>query len=300
MKPLIEGDFVTRELTRTDFDFLHTGLAPTCQEYVRCSYNRVTCHGCICSFNELVKLPKLRIFRPHGLQTLSEHCMKWTNGNPAVSTISADTTPKQYFRFNGLNRFSEEEWPCFPGLLPNLTLKEMWYITYNNQWHSNQTTILSFPKTTSSLHNVHYRCVYFYFIKSEGSFRCNSSSLLIKSYLFCFILESAVVRSEMEVVLRCENVCSSRRILNRCWFHNASCGLDLISRLVSQITNYETRDDNNTRFRNSVPWAVCSFVGLRPVERIFCKALTSSWPFVFKGNTKAYLLKISIQVSEYL
>ena len=27
----------------------------------------------------------------------------------------------------------------------------------------------------------------------------------IKSYLFCFILESAVVRSEMEVVLRCEN-----------------------------------------------------------------------------------------------
>ena len=27
----------------------------------------------------------------------------------------------------------------------------------------------------------------------------------IKSYLFCFILESAVVRSETEVVLRCEN-----------------------------------------------------------------------------------------------
>ena len=26
-----------------------------------------------------------------------------------------------------------------------------------------------------------------------------------KSYLFCSILESAVVRSEMEVVLRCEN-----------------------------------------------------------------------------------------------
>ena len=27
----------------------------------------------------------------------------------------------------------------------------------------------------------------------------------IKSYLFCFIFESAMVRSEMEVVLRCEN-----------------------------------------------------------------------------------------------
>ena len=27
----------------------------------------------------------------------------------------------------------------------------------------------------------------------------------IKSYLFCHILESAVVPSEMEVVLRCEN-----------------------------------------------------------------------------------------------
>ena len=26
-----------------------------------------------------------------------------------------------------------------------------------------------------------------------------------KSYLFCSVLESAVVRSEMEVVLRCEN-----------------------------------------------------------------------------------------------
>ena len=29
--------------------------------------------------------------------------------------------------------------------------------------------------------------------------------LEIKSYLFCSILESAAVRSEMEVVLRCEN-----------------------------------------------------------------------------------------------
>ena len=27
----------------------------------------------------------------------------------------------------------------------------------------------------------------------------------VKSYLFCFIPESATVRSEMEVVLRCEN-----------------------------------------------------------------------------------------------
>ena len=27
----------------------------------------------------------------------------------------------------------------------------------------------------------------------------------IKPYLFCFILESAVMRSEMEIVLRCEN-----------------------------------------------------------------------------------------------
>ena len=39
--------------------------------------------------------------------------------------ISADTTPKQSFRLDGLNRFSEEEWPCFPRLLPNLTLNEI-------------------------------------------------------------------------------------------------------------------------------------------------------------------------------
>ena len=37
----------------------------------------------------------------------------------------------------------------------------------------------------------------------------------IKSYLFCFILKSAVVRSEMEVVLRCEKRCSIRRF-DRC------------------------------------------------------------------------------------
>ena len=44
----------------------------------------------------------------------------------------------------------------------------------------------------------------------------------IKSYLFCYILESAVVRSEMEVVLLCENIeCysiegSSRRFKGPC------------------------------------------------------------------------------------
>ena len=36
----------------------------------------------------------------------------------------------------------------------------------------------------------------------------------------------------------------------------------------------------NTPFRNSVAWSVCSLVGLRPVERIFWKALTSSWPCI--------------------
>ena len=29
-------------------------------------------------------LPKIRIFRPHGLQTRSEYCIKWTNGNPTT------------------------------------------------------------------------------------------------------------------------------------------------------------------------------------------------------------------------
>ena len=54
----------------------------------------------------------------------------------------------------------------------------------------------------------------------------------MKFYLFSFILESAVVRSEMEVVSRCEDV---QVDANRCWFHNALCGHTPVVIIVSRF-----------------------------------------------------------------
>ena len=45
----------------------------------------------------------------------------------------------------------------------------------------------------------------------------------VKSYLFYFFIESAVVRSELEVVLQCEN------------FHNALCGHAPVVIVVSRF-----------------------------------------------------------------
>jgi len=59
----------------------------------------------------------------------------------------------------------------------------------------------------------------------------------MKSYLFCFILESAVVQSELEVVLRCENYVQ----VDALTVVNALCGLALISLLMSRAGCYSSR-----------------------------------------------------------
>ena len=114
----IEGDFAAGELTRTDFDFLHSGLALSDVWRVRLLLLAgVLALDVIAASMNSYNWLKLRIFRPHGLQTRSEYYMERTNGNPTSLHISTNTTPKHSFRFDDLNRFSEEE--CFPRLLSN-------------------------------------------------------------------------------------------------------------------------------------------------------------------------------------
>ena len=70
--------------------------------------------------------PRFRILRPQGLHTRSENTFaSCINSNPTCLQISARTTPKQSLRFEGLKRFSDDEWLCLPATFPNLTLKEM-------------------------------------------------------------------------------------------------------------------------------------------------------------------------------
>ena len=97
----------------------------------------------------------------------------------------------------------------------------------------------------------------------------------MKFYVFSFILESAVVRSEMEVVLRCKDyiqvdsltvvdftmllICGHAhahalvviivsRFIVGCLFLITLFSLYTLCRIVNKlITNNETRDDNNKR-----------------------------------------------------
>ena len=77
LEPSIEGDFAARELTRTDFDFLHAGLALSDVSRVcLLVLTGVLAVDVIAALMNWLDWPKLRIFRPHGLQTRSECCMK--------------------------------------------------------------------------------------------------------------------------------------------------------------------------------------------------------------------------------
>ena len=110
VEPSIEGDLAARELTRTDFDFPYAGLALSDVSRVcLLLLSGVLAVDVMAALMNWYNWPKLQIFRPHGLQTRSEYCMKRTNGDPTSFQISGDTTPKHSFCFDGLNRFSEEE-----------------------------------------------------------------------------------------------------------------------------------------------------------------------------------------------
>ena len=80
----LAGFLAAGELTRTDFDFLHDGLAFSGVARVRL----LLCIGVpvkdvLAAFTNSYSCPKLRIFQPHGLQTRSENRREsCTNGNP--------------------------------------------------------------------------------------------------------------------------------------------------------------------------------------------------------------------------
>ena len=70
--------------------------------------------------------PRFRILRPQGLHTRSENtCESCIKSNPTCLQILPRTMPKQSLRFEGLKRFSDDEWLCLPATFPYLTLKEM-------------------------------------------------------------------------------------------------------------------------------------------------------------------------------
>ena len=70
----LAGFFAAGELTRTDFDFLHDGLAFSGVARVRLLLCiGVSVKDVLAAFTNSYSCPKLRIFRPHGLQTRSEN-----------------------------------------------------------------------------------------------------------------------------------------------------------------------------------------------------------------------------------
>ena len=64
-----------------------------------------------------------------------ESLLPCVNGNPTSQQISPKTTTKQFFRYEGLKRFSDEEWL---GLLtlPNCILRETSQSLQKNNSHS--------------------------------------------------------------------------------------------------------------------------------------------------------------------
>ena len=77
VEPSIKGDFAICELTRTDFDFLHAGLALSdVSRVLLLLLTVVLAVDVIAALMNWYTWPKLRIFRPHVLQTRSEYCME--------------------------------------------------------------------------------------------------------------------------------------------------------------------------------------------------------------------------------
>lgn len=96
--------------------------------------------------------PRLRIFRPHGLQTRSEYVAgSCNNTNPTRLQTSAKTTPRLSFLCDGLKRFSEDEYTCLPGIFPNFTLKELLQILQLSLGRLSDITSLTYSLARSIL-----------------------------------------------------------------------------------------------------------------------------------------------------
>ena len=119
-----DGVFSIGELTRTDFNFLRSGLALsgvlrfpllvlTGEDVVAVAFSTKWYHW-----------PKFRVLRPHGLQTRYEDLEpSCTKENPTWRKISLKTTPKHSFRFEGLKMRFDEEW-LWLGRFPKWILRK--------------------------------------------------------------------------------------------------------------------------------------------------------------------------------
>ena len=107
--------------------------------------------------------PRLRIFRPHGLQTRSEYVAGSCNNTiPTRVQTSANTTPRVSFLCEGLKRFSEDEYTCLPGIFPNFTLKVLLQILQLSLGRPSDITSLAYSlaRSISVSHKVDkYTCV---------------------------------------------------------------------------------------------------------------------------------------------
>ena len=83
--------------------------------------NRGTCRGCNCSFSELVKLAQVTNFPATWVTDPIRILHEMNKQQSNFFTNFGWHNPKALLSFWCLNSFSEEEWPCFPRLLPNLT-----------------------------------------------------------------------------------------------------------------------------------------------------------------------------------
>ena len=135
----LNGVLPIGEWTRTDFDFLHGGLALSgVSRFLLLVFTGVD-FIVVAFLTKWYNWPKFRILRPHGLQTRSENLeLSCTKENPTWRTISLKTTPKHSFRFEGLKIFTDEEWLCF-GRFPNWILKET-LKAYSCHSHSYRTS----------------------------------------------------------------------------------------------------------------------------------------------------------------
>ena len=120
----LNGVLPIGELTRTDLDFLYSGIALSgVSRFLLLVFTGVD-FVAVAFLTKWYNWPKFRILRPHGLQTRSENLeLSCTKGNPTWRKISLKTTTKHSFRFEGLKIFSDEECLCL-GRFPNWILKE--------------------------------------------------------------------------------------------------------------------------------------------------------------------------------
>ena len=79
---------------------------------------------CDISSIKVYRLQKLQIFLAQGLQTRSEKFSSRSMEMPVFFKTSANTTPRQSFLLEGLNRFSLDKYPSFRENLPNFVLNE--------------------------------------------------------------------------------------------------------------------------------------------------------------------------------